>query len=324
MKIKGGFLNKICSWCIEESLQDNPEWASGELWDHNLGSHQTVISMGNPMTTQMVETCWKLSLPLLSLCQVGCTVLFVLEWYLRNVAIGHFSGAAHKSSSLKLVSLSTSLAREPAQQVPLCSTHWLVQRHIGVHRVWYLDSHCLEMFPSPWKYAPAAPHSGKTNDALMPVNPKTCKLKSHPSWPQTCEKPVPTVCALEMFEVAYYTALYSNNAAGWDKFHCSLYTVVFMVRFACSQGIHGEGNGTPLQYSCLESPMDGGAWWAAVYGVATSQTRLRDFTFTFHFMHWRRKWQPTLVFLPGESQGQRSLVGCLLWGRTESDTTEAT
>ena len=44
----------------------------------------------------------------------------------------------------------------------------------------------------------------------------------------------------------------------------------------------------------------------------------------FTFMHWRRKWQPTPVFLPGESQGQRSLVGCSLWGRTESDTTEAT
>ena len=45
----------------------------------------------------------------------------------------------------------------------------------------------------------------------------------------------------------------------------------------------GEGNGTPLQYSCLENPMDGGAWWAAVHGVAKSQTRLSDFTFTFHF-----------------------------------------
>ena len=44
----------------------------------------------------------------------------------------------------------------------------------------------------------------------------------------------------------------------------------------------------------------------------------------FTFMHWRRKWQPTPVFLPGESQGWRSLVGCCLWGRTESDTTEAT
>ena len=44
----------------------------------------------------------------------------------------------------------------------------------------------------------------------------------------------------------------------------------------------------------------------------------------FSFMHWRRKWQPIPVFLPGESQGQGSLVGCRLWGRTESDTTEVT
>ena len=43
------------------------------------------------------------------------------------------------------------------------------------------------------------------------------------------------------------------------------------------------GNGTPLQYSCLENPMDGGAWWAAVHGVAEGQTRLSGFTFTFHF-----------------------------------------
>ena len=68
--------------------------------------------------------------------------------------------------------------------------------------------------------------------------------------------------------------------------------------------------------------MDGGAWWAAVHGVLKSRTRVSDFTFTFTFMHWRRKWQPTPVFLPGESQGRRSQVGCRLWGRTEPDTTE--
>ena len=45
----------------------------------------------------------------------------------------------------------------------------------------------------------------------------------------------------------------------------------------------GEGNGTPLQYSCLENPMDGGDWWAAVYGVEKSRTRLSDFTFISHF-----------------------------------------
>ena len=45
----------------------------------------------------------------------------------------------------------------------------------------------------------------------------------------------------------------------------------------------GEGDGTPLQRSCLENPMDGGAWWAAVHGVEKSRTRLSNFTFTFHF-----------------------------------------
>ena len=86
----------------------------------------------------------------------------------------------------------------------------------------------------------------------------------------------------------------------------------------------GEGNGTPLQYSCLENSMDGGAWKAAVHGIAEGRTRLSDFTFTFHFHALGRKWQPTRVFLPGESQGRGSLVGCRLWGHTESDTTEVT
>ena len=45
----------------------------------------------------------------------------------------------------------------------------------------------------------------------------------------------------------------------------------------------GEGDGNPLQYPCLENPMDGGAWWAAIHGVTKSRTRLSDFTFTFHF-----------------------------------------
>ena len=69
----------------------------------------------------------------------------------------------------------------------------------------------------------------------------------------------------------------------------------------------GEGDGSPLQRSRLENPVDGGAWGAAVHGAAKSRTRLSDFTFSF--IHWRRKWQPTPVFLPAESQGQGSLVG---------------
>ena len=80
----------------------------------------------------------------------------------------------------------------------------------------------------------------------------------------------------------------------------------------------------PLQYSCLEN------LWAEEPGGLQSMGSLRvghnqaTSLSLFTFMPWRRKWQPTPVFLPGESQGLRSLVGCCLWGRTESDTTEVT
>ena len=84
----------------------------------------------------------------------------------------------------------------------------------------------------------------------------------------------------------------------------------------------GERNSNPLQCSCLENPRDREAWSAAVYGIAQSWTRLSDFTFTFHFNDWRRKWPPTPVLLPGKSHGWRSLVGCSPWGRWESDMTE--
>ena len=104
----------------------------------------------------------------------------------------------------------------------------------------------------------------------------------------------------------------------------------------------GEGNVNPLQYYCLENPMDRGAWLATVHGVAKSWTRRRDFTFTFFHVGiclqcretqvqswvgkipWRREWQPTPVFLPGESHGQRSLEGYSLWGCKELDVTKVT
>ena len=70
--------------------------------------------------------------------------------------------------------------------------------------------------------------------------------------------------------------------------------------------------------------MDGGAWWAAVHGVAKVGHDLVTSLSLFTFMHWRRKWQPTPVFLPGESQGWGSLVGCRLWSCAELDMTEAT
>ena len=61
-----------------------------------------------------------------------------------------------------------------------------------------------------------------------------------------------------------------------------------------------------------------------VHGVVKSWTRLSDFTFTFHFHALEKEMATHSVFLPGESEGWGSLVGCHLWGRTESDTTEVT
>ena len=57
----------------------------------------------------------------------------------------------------------------------------------------------------------------------------------------------------------------------------------FVLLFALYIALLREGNGTPQWYSCLENPMDGGAWWAAVHGVAKNQTQLSDFTFPFPF-----------------------------------------
>ena len=70
--------------------------------------------------------------------------------------------------------------------------------------------------------------------------------------------------------------------------------------------------------------MDGGAWWAAVHGVAGSQTRLSNFTFTFHFHALEKAMAPHSSVLAWRISGTGSLVGCRLWGRTESDTTEVT
>ena len=70
--------------------------------------------------------------------------------------------------------------------------------------------------------------------------------------------------------------------------------------------------------------MDGGAWWAAAHGVAKSQTRLNDFTFAFHFHALEKEMATLSSTLAWRIPGTGSLVGCRLWGRTESDTTEAT
>ena len=119
------------------------------------------------------------------------------------------------------------------------------------------------------------------------------------------------------------------------------------LHFQFSLSRNGEGNGNPLQCSCLENPRDGRAWWATVYGVAQSWTRLKrlnsrssmymglprwlsgkesacqcrrcEFSPWFGKIFWRRKRQPTPIFLPRESHGQRSLVSYSPWGPKESD-----
>ena len=89
----------------------------------------------------------------------------------------------------------------------------------------------------------------------------------------------------------------------------------------------GEGNGTPLQYPCLENLMDGEAWWAAVHGVSKTRTRLSDFTFTFHFPELEKEmathssvlaWRISGIGEPG------GLPSMGLHTTEESDMTEVT
>ena len=83
----------------------------------------------------------------------------------------------------------------------------------------------------------------------------------------------------------------------------------------------GECNGTALQYSCLENPMGGGAWWAAVHGVAEAPTRLSDFTFTFHFHALEKEMAPHSSVLAWRIPGTGELGGLLSMGshRVEHD-----
>ena len=108
---------------------------------------------------------------------------------------------------------------------------------------------------------------------------------------------------------------------GWNGLMASMTEWTWV---CINSGSWGEGNGNPLLYSCWKIP------WTEEPGRLQSRGLLRvehDWSTSlslFTFMHWRRKWQPTPVSFPGESQGRGSLVGCHLWGRTESETTEAT
>ena len=82
----------------------------------------------------------------------------------------------------------------------------------------------------------------------------------------------------------------------------------------------GEGNGAPLQYSCLENPMDRGAWWAAVHGVAKSQTRLSTFTFTFHFHALEKEMATHSSVLAWKIPGMGEPWWAAIYGVTQSQT----
>ena len=81
-----------------------------------------------------------------------------------------------------------------------------------------------------------------------------------------------------------------------------------------------EGNGTPLQYSCLEDPMDGGAWWAAVHEVAKTQTRLSNFTFAFHFHALEKEMATHSSVLAWRIPGTRDPWWAAVYGVTQSRT----
>ena len=108
----------------------------------------------------------------------------------------------------------------------------------------------------------------------------------------------------EFFPTTYQLTLSILTRPDIDLSHFSLSLVSFL----------GEGNGTPFQYSCLENPMDRGAWKAAAYGVTEGQTRLSDFTFTFHFHALEKEMATHSSVLAWRISGTGELDGLLSMG----------
>ena len=128
------------------------------------------------------------------------------------------------------------------------------------------------------------------SEALDPGQLSSAMTLDKPSPPEVWAWIVPIpVLPVSSKRVSVCPALSATEGVETDRLcTCQSFRILFQVLFRfCFQGytsrINGEGNGTPLQYSCLENPMDGGTWRAAVHGVTECWTRLSDFTFTFHF-----------------------------------------
>jgi len=90
--------------------------------------------------------------------------------------------------------------------------------------------------------------------------------------------PLPISTSISLLQVLVLNKYLAPNCLGKIQHVTSVF-----ILFVSESCLYGECDGIPLQYSCLENPMDGGAWCAAVHGVARSRTWLSDFTFTFHF-----------------------------------------
>ena len=150
-------------------------------------------------------------------------------------------------------------------------------------------------------------------------------------WSSTDERINKTLIKLNIFQPLKGLKYWYMLQCGWTlKIFCQ-------VKAASQKGPHSTCYVCVLLNICMEKAVAPHsstlAWkipWTDDPGRLQSRGSLRvghDWATSlslFTFMQWRRKWQPTPVFLPGESQGQGSLVGCCLWGRTESDTTEVT
>ena len=116
-----------------------------------------------------------------------------------------------------------------------------------------------------------------------------------------------------------------RSLVGCSPWDCEESDMTERLHFHFSLSCIGEGNGNPLQCSCLETPRDGRAWWADVYGVAHSWTQLKRLSSSSSSSNeclCSRKWQPTPVYLPGKFHGHGSLAGYSPWDLKELNTAE--
>ena len=128
-----------------------------------------------------------------------------------------------------------------------------------------LVAHHVQLFVTPWTIACQAPRSmGFPRQEYWSGFP----FSSPKDLPHPGIKPASPALQVDSLPVSHQ----GSQKSPWEDPY-----------FSCSQVPARESNGTPLQYSCLKNPMDGGAWKAAVHGVTEGRTRLSDFTFTFHF-----------------------------------------